>query len=243
MFRRVSNESQEVDCIAKCSECELEFVTPMPSQERLNLFYKNYSDIRAEEEVLKRNAIRNLKVLNSFGVGINSTLIDYGSGRNVFVSCGKSMGAKNWRSFDAYTENSKRDVLSPCHYEAVTTWGVLEHVVNPLEFAIDLVRLLRVDGYLFLTTVDINSKIPFRYKVPEHVTYWTHSAMKTLFERVNLSMIEYRPYEMEQCRDVYMNILLRTVPENYKSKVNYEAMPKFVEVPTNEIFVVGKKIA
>ena len=47
---------------------------------------------------------------------------------------------------------------------------------------------------------------------------------------------------MIQNRDVYMNIILRTVPDKYKVLVQYYELPNKVEIPTNEAMVITQAI-
>lgn len=215
----------------------------MPTQQRLDAFYSDYSDIRAGGEVLKRNAVRNIKTLASYGVGLDAALLDYGSGKDAFIASASALGAVAWKSFDPYTHKSDRHVLRPASYDAVTAWGVLEHVVDPVVFTKELAAQLRPGGHLFMTTVDIDAAIPFRYKPPEHVSYWSRDAALALCDRSGLELLAYRPYVMEQDREVYMSIILRTVPDRYKSQIVFDGLPQFVEVPTNEVFIVARKPA
>ena len=42
--------------IFKCSNCGLEYTNPIPSDMELKYFYSNYSDIRANKDIVIRNA-------------------------------------------------------------------------------------------------------------------------------------------------------------------------------------------
>lgn len=215
----------------------------MPTQQRLDAFYKDYLDIRAGNEVLRLNAVRNIKALEPYGIGIDAAVLDYGSGKNAFSACAVDLGGNAWKSFDPYTQNSDRHVLRAESYDAATCWGVLEHVVDPMVFVRELAALLRPGGHLFMTTVDIDSAIPFRYKPPEHLTYWSRDAASVLCERNGMELLAYRPYFMIQDRDVYMRIILRTVPDRYRNNIIFNRLPHFLEVPTNEVFIVARKPA
>jgi len=72
--------------IIKCGRCGLEYTDPVPSVEELNVFYASYSDIRADVEVLERNAIRNRDLLRRKGIiDDSSRILDYGCGSGVFA--------------------------------------------------------------------------------------------------------------------------------------------------------------
>ena len=96
-------------------------------------------------------------------------------------------------------------------------------------------------GVLILTTVDIDSTIPFRYKPPAHLTYWTKEALEFAGEIANFRMRNCEQYFMFQDKTVYMNILLRTVPDHYKQYIDFVNMPDLVKIPTNEVLVVFEK--
>ncbi len=66
--------------IYKCSNCGLEYTNPIPSNKDLEKFYSDYSDIRANKDIVKINAINNLNKLYSLGISSNSYILDFGSG-------------------------------------------------------------------------------------------------------------------------------------------------------------------
>ena len=65
-------------------------------------------------------------------------------------------------------------------------------------------------------------------------------SLNILMGKWGLSLELSKDYFMEQDSDVYMSILLRTMPDCYKKHVSYK-LPEFVEVPKNEIFLVAKR--
>jgi hypothetical protein len=125
-------------------------------------------------------------------------------------------------------------------YDWVVLWGVLEHVADPVEVIHELSDLLGPGGKLALTTVWVEGPIPYQHKPPEHVSYWTRSAMEIAFRKSNITLCEFSPYVMVQDAEVYLNAVLRTVPKELRPKISHE-LPKMVEVPTNEVFVVGQR--
>jgi hypothetical protein len=224
--------------IHSCSSCRLEYVYPMPTEKVLADFYATYHDVRAGDAVLLLNAQRNFQRLQTLGLTTQSQLLDYGSGKDVFVTLGK--GA--WQSYDPHTHNNDARVLINNHYDFITSWGVLEHVVSPTEMIRQLAPLLNANGLLVMTTVDIDGAIPYRFKPPEHLTYWTQAATKILLQQCGFALLHYEPYVMMQAKQVYMDIILRTLPPELKACVHYDTMPDYVTVPTNEVFIVAKKL-
>ncbi|MBN2843201.1 MAG: class I SAM-dependent methyltransferase [Sedimentisphaerales bacterium] len=226
--------------IYKCSACRLEFTWPMPDDTLLARFYANYNDIRAEEEVLLANARTNIEYLRlNYGLTAEAQLLDFGSGKGCFVSAGNS---KNWYNFDPFTTDCHADKLPQGNFDWITLWGVLEHLTDPAAALARINSLLAPGGYLAATTISTELNIPFQYKPPEHTTYWNQAAICQLLNHQALELIEYRQYFMKQLSDIYMSIILRTVPERYRKYISSE-LPDFVEIPTNEVFFVARKAA
>jgi len=225
--------------IYKCKNCGLEYIYPMPIKGVLEKFYSNYGDFRADVQVLKKNALRNIKALSKYGLSKNSRLLDFGCGKNIFVKTSKS---PYWFGYDKYATSQFKIVSDYCsnNWNFITMWGVLEHLPKPKETLQGVVKYLNVGGKLALTTVTTESNIPYQHKPPKHITFWTKKAIQTLFSLIGLKILEYHAYEMIQKSDVYLRYVLRTVPEKYKFKI-YHKLPRYIEVPTNEIFVVGEK--
>lgn len=209
----------------------------MPDERSLVEFYNQYSDIRADERVLCANALDNISHLALYGLSQESALLDYGSGKGCFTAVS---GSVNWRNFDPFTSDCEKAVLQQRSFSWVTLWGVLEHLTAPTTAMAEIAGVLIPGGYLAGTTVSLELAIPFQYKPPEHVTYWTESAIKHLLQLENFELVEYRQYHMKQLKDVYMSIILRTVPYEYKEHITYD-LPEFVRVPTNEVFFVARK--
>lgn len=237
-IRMVMHNSDSYN-IYKCHNCELEYVYPMPTYKQLDIFYSNYEDIRAKADILIANSERNRQLIGKYGVTGDCKLLDFGSGKNIFI---QSSNNNNWFSYDPYTDNNDINTLRFNTYHCVTAWGVLEHVVDPNFMIRNVASYLQSDGLFIATTVDIDRVIPFQYKPPEHLTYWTKKSASILFENNNMRLIDYTDYIMVQDREVYMSIIMRNMPEIYKSCIEFEALPKHVIVPTNEVFIVAKKL-
>jgi hypothetical protein len=187
--------------------------------------------------VVRRNARRNIRSLARHGLTRRSSLLDYGAGRGAFCAEGRS---PRWRSYDPYTFP---EVVFPAGagvLDWITLWGVLEHLPAPRRTLGRLGAALAPGGRLALTTLTIESSIPYQHKPPEHVTYWTEAALETLLGRCGLAVEDYRPYVMVQKAEVYLGAVLRTVPDRLRRRIHHR-LPGFVEVPTNEIWVIARK--
>lgn len=231
--------------INKCAGCGLEFVYPMPSDDVLSEFYANYSDFRARVDVTKRNAERNLLSIGEYKkLNYQSMILDYGCGENTFVEVCRDRNFINSYGYDLFAKDDGKTISldhgNKTKWDVISMWGVLEHLVSPVQVFKELKKILSDDGIIVLTTVSIESKIPFQYKPPEHTLYFTEKSISILAENTGFNVLLYLPYVMEQNSDVYFSILLRTMPDRYRDLVTH-FLPEFVEVPTNEVFVVLHK--
>jgi hypothetical protein len=158
--------------------------------------------------------------------------LDWGCGNNYFAQV-----IRQSRGEDKYKQPV---VSSDDKFDLITMWGVLEHLTTPLEDLLFLRRRLVERGRMALTTLSVETPIPYRHKPPEHTLYFTRKAIEALAARAGFTVAEYRPYTMMQDSDVYLDTLLRTMPDDYQRLVSH-AMPQYVEIPTNEVFVVLEK--
>lgn len=238
-FRRVNKDYG----IIKCRECGLEYTDPIPAENALKAFYATYSDIRADESIVKLNAREHLKMLKKrYGWTRESAMLDFGSGGGTFVEmAGKNCYGVEYRSLISTRIKASLNDLPNCRWDFITLWGVLEHLAYPRKLIGELVSLLRTGGIMALTTVDAEGVIPYYYKPPEHLSYWTHTAFCELARRCGLKMIDYEPYWMFQRGDVYKQRLLSRTPEEYRRSLSRSVIPPIVYVPTNEVRIILKK--
>jgi 2-polyprenyl-3-methyl-5-hydroxy-6-metoxy-1,4-benzoquinol methylase len=233
--------------IFHCGACGLEFCNPMPGSRERGAFYRDYSDVRAREDVVRLNARQNLDFLErDYHLDKSANLLDFGCGRNLFVETCRVRGIAGSYGCDPYGAPVRPgrtlswDRCRKRSWDCITLWGVLEHVTDPVATMTALRSLLRDKGMIVLTTVSTHAAIPYRHKPPEHTLYFTQKSLELLAKTAGLSPLEFRPYTMWQDSDVYLSILLRTVPQKLRVKISH-SLDKYVEVPTNEIVAVFKK--
>lgn len=228
--------------ISKCQNCGLEFTSPNPTNDELFKFYSDYNDIRAHNEIVRINAGRNLELLRSFGFNNESRLLDYGCGNGDFVeiagsnACGIEFTEDKFKRIFRAIESTPYD-----QYDFITLWGVLEHLNDPVSTIRELTKHLHSGSIIALTTVDAESHIPYYYKPPEHLTYWTRKSLYQLLESNNFVVDFYNTYEMRQLSEIYLDRLLSRTPNEYKEIIATSVLqlPRIITIPTNEVIVVG----
>ncbi len=232
--------------ICKCTACGLDFCSPMPTEKELGSFYGNhYRDILRTNKVAKKIYENNLKqIVENFPITRESNILDYGCGiENVFISTCRDSSYLNSFGYDKHIIDETDETRTSWNteeenqYDLITMWGVLEHLVDPIETLSLLKKKLSPKGLIIFTTVFSDTLIPFQYKPPEHTLYFTSKSLKSIEKSTGLILLEENDYFVTQDSDVYFQILLRTVPENYQKMCRHE-MPEFVKVPTNEKLIV-----
>lgn len=229
--------------VLKCADCGLEHTLPVPTNDELERFYSTYADIRANPEIVKLNAKRNYECLTRYGINQSSYILDFGCGNGEFVEISGNRcfgielsGRKHGgRVFDDLSK------LPIDRFDCITLWGVLEHLNNVVPTIEDLKQRLKTGGYLAITTVDAEGPIPYYFKPPEHLTYWTRKAFSRLLEDRGFQIESVNPYEMCQLSEVYLDRLLSRTPKEYAQKLltTHKQLPRIVTVPTNEVLVIA----
>jgi 2-polyprenyl-3-methyl-5-hydroxy-6-metoxy-1,4-benzoquinol methylase len=132
----------------------------------------------------------------------------------------------------------------PVHsFKFVTMWGVLEHLVDPIDVVSSISELLSSTGILVLTTVNAEGVIPYHYKPPEHLTYWTRNSLEYLGLVSGLQLVSLVPYTMLQLTTVYLDRILSRSPLAFQELIKKQILelPEIIEIPTNEFIAVFKK--
>lgn len=240
-YRRYLNDTYQ---IVKCGMCGLEYTDPPPTKDALAQFYADYSDVRAAWLIVEKNSQDHLKLLKEYGWHQESNTLDFGAGPGGFVQ----VAGEHCFGVEVYPQKVSHSRVTDTidelrlRWDFITLWGVLEHLPDPVEVILDLASRLQMGGVLALTTVDAEGIIPYYYKPPEHVTYWTRKAFEVLAKKTGLEIVEYQqPYFYYQLGSVYTERLLSRTPTEYRQQLSAR-LPKIVYVPTNEVRCVLKKV-
>jgi hypothetical protein len=230
--------------IFHCPRCGLQFCHPMPATVDLDRYYREYQNIRAESNAVRMNAAKNLGMLSkAVSLDKDAQILDFGCGANLFVKKCRDQGYGRSFGFDRYAKASDDPtVLSwdECRNRSwglITMWGVLEHLTDPEETLRRCAAMTAPGGHLALTTVCTETSIPYQHKPPEHTLYFSKQSLAVMGNSAGWRMAACNDYIMHQKSDIYLSILLRTMPDVYKEKVTHSLEP-YVEVPTNEVCVI-----
>jgi 2-polyprenyl-3-methyl-5-hydroxy-6-metoxy-1,4-benzoquinol methylase len=183
----------------QCTNCQLVFFFPYPTQEELDIFYNsNYHNVRGYDgnnkagELRKRMYLLDVKEVESI-VPIKGKFLDVGCAEGVFLTFLNS----KWEKFgidvskEAISRASEKPGIKAYakdisevednFYDVIHLRGVFEHILFPDEFISIARKKLKTGGYLIIsTTPNISGIVPSlfreRYKLVlpnEHVNYFS----------------------------------------------------------------------
>ncbi len=153
--------------LAKCMECGLIFRNPKPSYETIKKYYKeDHSNIFFEEktEINRKGIFRHFLATSLKDKG-EGRLLDVGSGYGIFLSLAKDLGwevyglelsedacqfARKNFGLNVFCGDLKEASFPKDHFDVVTLWNVLDHTINPLEQLLEIKRILKDNGLLFI---------------------------------------------------------------------------------------------
>ncbi len=259
--------------LQECNNCGFVQVIQKPSYEDLNKIYslnyfqnKKYSD---KKTLLKEYNYR-LNLLEKY-ITSKGRLLDYGCGKADFI-----LYAKNKFDFlgtdfsnDAI-EKAKKDnpVINDKLFElndinqitdgsldGIIMWDVIEHIGDPHEVISPLLKKMKKNGHLFISTPKIDSFFAQALKKywpfmtpPEHLSFFSDAAFKIFAAKNNLQIIESKSkgkwvnvgfmlYKIKRIAPKFVpDLLIRFFQLKYTSNLSLYA-------PTGDIqYIVFKKL-
>lgn len=243
--------------IWKCTSCGVIFQEPSFSEDELEKAYldsgedeRYFGEFKQRKNLFRRSLDRIEKYKK-----VRGKLLDVGSGAGLFVWVAKESGwdasgldpskgavkaAK--RRFGVKVERGlfENFKAEPESFEVMTMWDALEHFINPLEALLKARELLKKDGILALTTINIESWFSkllgssWPWLIRIHLWYFTPETLTKLLEKAGFKV----EWVGEQVRFFSLPYLL-----NRFTGKNFSWLPKIVSpAPTGDIiFVVAQK--
>ena len=221
---------------------DLVFTHPQPSPEKLPSYYDSPDYISHTDgkrslfekiyQIVKNGALKNkLKLINS--EAIKGIILDVGAGTGDFLSIVKQNG---WKAIGVEPNQKAREIaiskgiefanslsdLESNSFDAITMWHVLEHVPDVEKQILELKRLLKPKGSIFIAVPNFNSFDANYYggywaafDVPRHLWHFSKTAISKLFKFQNLEVVKVLPMKFDS---FYVSLL----SEKYKTgKMNF----------------------
>lgn len=203
----------------ECENCAFVQVDFDPSKEQLDEIYSDnyfghakYKDL----STLNKENKRRLDIVKRFVKNKESKVLDAGCASGEFLVYAE--GQYNFWGIDisefAIAEAKRRvpsmanqlsfGLIEDQNYEkeffdSIIMWDVIEHIKDPLTTCKSLLKFIKPNGYLMVSTPNIGAnfaKICGRYwpfvTPPEHLSFFNKKSMIQLFEKELGTTIEYR---------------------------------------------------
>lgn len=215
---------------------------PQPSLDNLPSYYESDDYISHTDskrtlfekmyQLVKNRALKNkLKLINKYSS--KGKILDIGTGTGDFLVVSKDYGWKttgiepNEKAKKIAREKGVHFVenlaaVNDHTYDIITMWHVLEHIPNLEEYILELKRILKPTGTIFIAVPNFNSfdanyygKFWAAFDVPRHLWHFSKFSIKNLFEKFDFELSDILPMKFDA---FYVSLL----SEKYKTgKMNY----------------------
>jgi len=222
---------------------------------------RGYQNYVGDEENHRQNARRLVRWVNSTRDLNGARLLDFGCGfgflldeaRKAFncecygVELSRIAGeyARSKLRIDVTFDSSLSNLPSD-FFDVAFLIGTIEHLANPRQVLKDIARVMKLNGYLIITTVDTNGLLPFySLKPPEHLFYFNYTNLKQLLGQTGFNLMERRIYFVNYNAHDLLWRLGKFLSLNQlcsASKAVERLVPNLsLRIPTNEIKVISQR--
>ncbi len=196
--------------IVKCRRCGLVYQNPVPSQDEIIGAYDGVVDQRYEEERSGRieTFSRDLAALQRHEPG--GRLLDVGCHLGLFLEVARAAGwdvkgvePSYWcvqrahqRGLDVRHGTLDSVPLPAASFDVVTMWDVVEHLSDPLSELRRIHRLLRPDGLLALSTMNVDALFPrlvgrrWPWYMQMHLVYFSRRSLHNMLAKAGFRVVE-----------------------------------------------------
>lgn len=172
--------------VVKCCECGLVYVNPRPSESSMLKYYPDgYHDNRevAYEETRyesQYNIISDFKPKTILDIGCaRGDFLAYYNKRNpqaLLFGCDPYSDKVNYEFINFNNEELISCNYSNNYFDLITSWAVFEHIYKPIEYFMEVSKILTLDGKLVILVTNANScygKFAFSEDIPRHTYHYS----------------------------------------------------------------------
>lgn len=200
--------------VVKCSKCGLTKLKDFPKVDYDSSSYRDdYNDTADIENYIELHDSEQSPRIERIGIEKfrNKTVLDYGCGGGAFLDLIKGVAIHTIaiEPFDGYHKSLQERGHEVFKYakdakkyegkvDIVTTFGVIEHVKNPLAMLTDIYELLSENGTSYIETDNLNDVL-MHFDIPEfnrffyrtaHYWYFDDSSLKNLCQKAGFNNIK-----------------------------------------------------
>ncbi len=219
---------------------------------KLLIGYQNYL---AEKEVHLANAKYIMNKLGQFWLSTPGTLLEIGCAMGFFLDHVRSLGWKvkgvdlaedavNFAKEKLNLDTSKGDIFSlkadVNSFDACVSIGTMDHLKDPIAVFNEISRILKPNGLLLITIGSISELVPFHYRPPEHLFYFSRKSLKIALEKSG--------FEIKQISNFLTKYSIGEFLARFSTYIGLKRsfswmlkLPGSIRVPTNEVVVIAKK--
>ena len=203
--------------IIKCYDCKHEFSNPNDWVSNLHEEYRNVVDVEYASLMAVKNKTfyRASNIAEKF-ITSGSSILEIGSYAGLFLKIMSDKGfdvvgiepsiwgADQSRKLGLKIINSTfeetKDLKIQKKFDAVISWDVLEHVINPIEFVSQISSIIKPEGFLIISTLDRTNwfaKLTGRkwpWIIPMHLHYFDQETILNIAKNNNLSLMETKAH-------------------------------------------------
>ncbi|OGM30578.1 hypothetical protein A2630_02295 [Candidatus Woesebacteria bacterium RIFCSPHIGHO2_01_FULL_44_10] len=197
--------------IWKCDNCGFIYQEPTFSESELNIAYKGGTDEIYFEQFKEREYLfeKCLDRIHKF-IKPPGKMLDIGCNAGIFLNVARRLGWKTWgiepSSWAARVARERFELkvktgvfetarYKPNSYDVITSWDVLEHFVDPVGVLDKMHKLLKKDGVLVLSTINIKSWFSrllgphWPWLIRIHLWYFTPKTFKRMVENSGFKVL------------------------------------------------------
>jgi len=245
--------------LTKCQECSFVFVKKIPSKQELIDFYDNNYD---RTDYFSSITIKRYnELLDTFEkYRKTNNILDIGAGNGFFLEIAKARG---WNVFGTeLTDQSvlvceKKDIqmkkgclhevgFDENQFDVITSFEVIEHINNPTKVVAEMLRILRDNGRVYITTPNFNSILRYRLKskydvieYPNHLCYFTKKTLGKLFSDAGFNVKELKTTGISLTR---IKTSKGKSNQEYVSETSDDEILRH-KIENNRFLSIGKRLA
>lgn len=282
---QVCNHSEWVEIfnasLLKCSVCGFITANFKISADELKALYsekyfkgEEYLDYKADKDFLQKNFKKRLKRIQRYHPEI-SNVLEIGCAYGFFAeTLTKQYPSVNYFGIDvsddaiSYAYNVLKQNTQCADYLTLKTdqlysdifmWDVIEHLPEPASVIKKASSELKIGGYIYITTGDIDALLPrwqkHRWRLihpPSHLHYFSKKTLSRLLTDSGFEIVQVSyPTIYRSAKQIYFSLFLL----NYKNKngfgyklknLFYKCIPDWLSVPINTfdiMFVIARKVS